>query len=247
MRYWFVVVLLSLSAPVLAGELSDSDLLRAANAELAVPSSTEMEGSGATVSTTDSILSLDEAPRVAQQDVSFGVQKYQTHGTSTVSATESYSLEGLSSQPMAVLTISQWFSSLELGARGVRVGGVLGLGLARSNMNLVSSSGAHYDDVALTSLLPSVGPAVEYFWPVGAGLALGLRAGLGRQFLVQSTTAPTANKTLQSNFLEGGPYLRVFFSENLFVRLEHVRRSVLGVSDLGIQKSNTLVSLGFGL
>ena len=247
MKLLSVLVLFAISGFAHAAELTDSDLLRAANAELSVPEEMQTEGSGATVSTADSLPDINDAPILAPRDVSFGTQSYQPQGMGSVSATETYTLQELSKKPMGVLTISKWFNSLKKGARGLRWGGIFNAGFARSNMSLTSNSGTAYEDVTLTSILPSVGPAVEYFWPVGAGLALGLNAGFGREFLVQSTTRPSANKTMQANFFERGAYARIYFSENIFARLAFVQRSILGSSDIDIQASNQTISFGFGL
>ncbi len=241
------ILLAMLIAVPAHAELSDAELLKAASAELSVPEEAQMEGSGATVLTADSIPDLGEELSVAPRDVSLGIQDYQTSGTSSISPTETYALGGLKNKPMTTLTISKWFSSLSRVHSGARWGATLGFGFARSNMNLISSSGSNYDNVSVTSFLPSVGPAAEYYWPVGAGFALGATVGYGRQFLVQSNVAPSANKTLQADFLEGGPYARIYFSENIFARIAYIRRSIIGSSDLGIQPSNTLLSFGFGI
>ncbi len=227
-----------------AAELSDADLLLKAKTELTIPSASK--GTGATVSTIGVVPESMTGNDHSAQEFSLGAQRFRPMGTGVVSSTESYSLDSINSHWIGVLGVDRWWNSLNPDERGYRFGLGFSLGLGRQGMNLVSNTGTHYDGVSLTYILPTLGPIAEYYWPKGAGLALGLSAALGRQFLVQSTSAPIANQTLQANFFQGGPYFRMFFNRQIFGRLEYLYRTNWGHSDLGIQKSNLLLSLGFG-
>lgn len=229
--------------------LSDGELLSLAQKELESPSkkAPTAAGSGATISTKE-VMPVEQR-FLPQSEVEFSGQGYQPTGQGRISDTETYSLNEVRSVTMLGVGFRSWFNALSPSpASQVRWGLGAEAGIGRNTLNLHSSIGISYNDVRLTTVLPSVGLAAEWLLPRLQRVSLGIYSAYGHAFAVQSSATPTLNRTLQRNFLALEPSLRVFATDSFFLRMAYLYRKALGTTeDLGVQKNGVSLALGFGI
>lgn len=251
-----MVLITFLSVPVIAAEpavktMSDSELRQIAEEELKLselPTSAAATAHG-TVTATPFVLASEKTEMRSRTDLDFGVQRYQAQGLGTVVGTESYALEQLGTNPMALLGFQNWFVRRGRSESNyLRTGLRFEAGYTSSSMQIVTSSGSQFRDVRFRSIPITLSPTLDYVVAHLPTVSVGAVAGFGELFTVQNGSSSVTNNSSHAAFWQAGPYARWEFAKSAALRLAYTRRELATKkSDLGIQQNNVSLMMGVSL
>jgi len=161
-----------------------------------------------------------------------------------------YSLDQLQAIPMGFLALQRWFGTHSQYANNIiRSALRLSIGYGSSTMRIHTSDGQVFDNVNYRFMPVSIASILDYIVPGLPIASFGLQLGAGELFAAQSGGATSlTNNAENAAFWEFGPYFRLHFTKNAFLKISYLNRKLFSNdSNVKIQRDNYSLFVGTGL